>query len=138
MRIVVIEDSLKVIENLRELIEGAGHHLQGIVVDRCWENKDAYVGYTCCWRPEQVQQAIQELQPDLILLDHNLGTHFSGETLARDMGVPKEKLFGISSDFKVQKDYCGDTCCKPDDPDNHGYKAFFLRVLQEYISTMGN
>ncbi len=92
MRIAIVDDRFDYVGNLQKAVEACGHEAIRILI-----NNESQLD------EDGVAAAIQEANPDFVLLDHDMGM-FTGEEVAEKLSLSSDKLIGTSN---RKQPYCG-------------------------------
>ncbi|ADN02426.1 response regulator [Spirochaeta thermophila] len=88
-RILVVEDELLVGLAIKEMLKEAGYHAEGPVA-----------------APDEVRSLVAALTPHVVIMDLNLGGHFEGIDLGRELiqqGIPVIFITGYANEPILQK-----------------------------------
>jgi CheY-like chemotaxis protein len=92
MKIAIVDDRFDYVDNLQQAVEACGH--EAVLVE---------VGCSGGLDLNGTVAAIQEANPDFVLLDHDMGM-FTGQEVADKIGLSPDKLIGTS---QRKQPYCG-------------------------------
>ena len=103
MKVAIVDDGLYVVINMQKVVREAGHEVLGICISFRKDERVLCIDEDL----DKVAEKIKEFRPDVVFLDHDLslGSDRNGEALAKKLGLPWEKLVGISSGNPQR--YCG-------------------------------
>ncbi|OGI21598.1 MAG: hypothetical protein A3J06_01005 [Candidatus Moranbacteria bacterium RIFCSPLOWO2_02_FULL_48_19] len=114
MKIAILDDSRHLCEALGGVLQKAGHE---VLLLSCWFELNPNIA------------AIQEFDPDIVLLDEDLGPNYSGRIVAKCLGYPPEKLVDIS--INQTQRFCVRHFWKKDCLHILGAKTQLLRFIEK-------
>lgn len=104
-KIVVVEDDREALNGVVAALRKAGHNVLPITTGKADSGASEFPAGTVFTDDlPKVVNAIENHNPGLVLLDHDLGWRIDGGQIARELRLGKEKLISISS---IGRPYCG-------------------------------
>lgn len=109
MKIAIIDDSELFHLSVVPVLRSFGHDVSAFLVRRAYSIEDPRVveqRLITGKDPAVIIRSVKEYEPDLLLLDNNLGlgNELEGDYFARELELPIEKIIGISA---LPQRYCG-------------------------------
>lgn len=103
MKIAIVEDDTNLLLKMVKILLAMGHQVLVVRpgamlgIDSKEKFERLQVPYVCSLEMDTIVSELNKFGADKILIDHDLNAGFHGGQIAAAMGLPIEKIIGISS-----------------------------------------